>query len=203
METSSRPSSKAGVRVRVDDRCEPPISRYDEMLLENDKNVPHLESVAAKLCSWLLLAGYLVFPSTFASLSESHALSGAGKAGTYVSNTVKNVPCLYVASFCCGIAATGLAWLWWKWNRNYICLVNRIVIPTLANSAMGLLTTLLNVYAVHGGDWSVTAIVTAAIIGTWLAASCTLYIVYDQCLLKKLRRTPLPGTEPITCPHSS
>ncbi|KAK1656641.1 hypothetical protein BDP55DRAFT_568930 [Colletotrichum godetiae] len=43
------------------------VSRYDQMVLENDKEIDWWWSLLAKIFSWLLLAGYIVFSSTFAS----------------------------------------------------------------------------------------------------------------------------------------
>ncbi|KAH8655737.1 hypothetical protein BX600DRAFT_385525, partial [Xylariales sp. PMI_506] len=137
--------------------------------------------------SWLLLAGYLVFPSTFSSLSNAKILSNTGKAENYIVAAVQNVPLLYIASFCCGIATTGLIWLWIKWSQNYVFLINRIIEPILVNSAMGFVSTLLNVYTVQSHEWSVTAIVTGAITGACFLAFTVLFIVYDQHFLQKLR----------------
>ena len=52
-------------------------TRYVDMLLHLD-TIPRLDNILASLFTWLLLAGYLVFPATFISLSESKALSQVG-----------------------------------------------------------------------------------------------------------------------------
>ncbi|KXH42653.1 hypothetical protein CSAL01_09900 [Colletotrichum salicis] len=79
------------------------VSRYDQMVLENDKEIDWWWSLLAKIFSWLLLAGYIVFSSTFA--------------------------------------------------------------PTLADSLIGFLSTILNIHTVHGGQWSATSIATTSVTG--------------------------------------
>ena len=103
-----------------------PLSKHDEMVLEN-ANAPRRDAWGARICSWLLLAGYLVFPSTFASLRSSQVIDDTGRAGKYIVNAVQNVPLLYIASFSCGLATAGLGWLWWKWSHNYVFLISRII----------------------------------------------------------------------------
>lgn len=50
--------------------------------------------------------------------------------------------------------------------------------PILLNSAMGFLSTLLNVYSMQHGHWSVTAITTASVIGLWLLISAVSSSIY-------------------------
>jgi hypothetical protein len=59
----------------------------------------------------------------------------------------------------------------------------------MTNSAMGLVSTFLNVYSIQDGQWSITAVITASIIGAWLVAACTLYGVYSRVLLPRLKAT--------------
>ncbi|KAI9146669.1 hypothetical protein HJFPF1_13574 [Paramyrothecium foliicola] len=97
------------------------LSRYDEMILEIDKNISPHYFLTVGFFSWLLLAGFLVSPSTYASVKESSTLDSS------VMNAVRNVPLLYIASFACLFATAGLGWLWWRWGHNYVW-VNRYVI---------------------------------------------------------------------------
>lgn len=59
----------------------------------------------------------------------------------------------------------------------------------MMNSAMGLISTLLNVYSIQDGQWSITAIITASIIGAWLIAAGALYVLYSYVLLPRLKMT--------------
>lgn len=103
------------------------LSRHDKMILEIDKRIPSCYNILAGFLSWLLLAGFLVSPSAYASMQESSALQETGQVGRSVMQAVRNVPLLFIASFACLIASAGLAWLWWRWRHNYI-LINRYVI---------------------------------------------------------------------------
>ncbi len=58
--------------------------------------------------------------------------------------------------------------------------------PILLNSAMGFLSTLLNVYSQQSGHWSVTAITTASVIGLWLLVSSISSYIYQVVLLPPL-----------------
>ncbi|KAH7303368.1 hypothetical protein B0I35DRAFT_384077, partial [Stachybotrys elegans] len=156
------------------------------MILENAKEVSYLHSLGAKACTWLLLAGYLTFPSTFASLQDSQFLHESGKAGNYIASAVENVPLLYVASFCCAFAAIGLIYLWVRWRHNYVFLMDRIFEPVVIYSFMGLLSTLQNVYAVHKGEWSITATITGSIVCAWFAFFIIIFSVYRFWLLQIL-----------------
>ena len=75
-------------------------TRYMDMLLHLD-TIPRLDNILASFFTWLLLAGYLVFPVTFISLSDSKALSqvgqDGGELGAAVANSIKNAPLLYIA----------------------------------------------------------------------------------------------------------
>ncbi|KAK0373208.1 hypothetical protein CLIM01_09421 [Colletotrichum limetticola] len=157
------------------------------MVLDNDRNIGWWWSLLAKVFSWLLLAGYIVFPSTFASLRRSRALESMGVVGYIVSRGLNDF-LISLASILSGSASIGLAWLWFRLRANYIWVNQQIIIPTLVNSLMGLSSTLLNIYTVHGGEWSATAIVTATVTAWWLFVSCALYLIY-RCLLQRLQRS--------------
>ncbi|KAK2765843.1 hypothetical protein CKAH01_15523 [Colletotrichum kahawae] len=162
------------------------VSRYDQMVLQNDKEIDWWWSLLAKVFSWLLLAGYIVFPFTFASLRRSQVLESMGKVGQTVSYWVND--CLIaLVSVLSGVASIGLAWLWFKWRRNYVWVHLHIIVPTLVNSLIGFLSTILNIYTVHGGQWSATSIATTTVTSWWLVVSCVLCGVY-QYLLDGLRR---------------
>jgi hypothetical protein len=107
----------------------PPIStRYIDMLLDLD-NISTIYNLLANLFTWLLLAGYMVLPGAFTSIGNSRVLSdNAGKAGKVVVKAAQNLPLLWVAGICCVLGASGMCWLGWLWQRNYLWLVNRIIL---------------------------------------------------------------------------
>lgn len=103
-------------------------SRYMQMLLHLDE-IPRLHTMLAGLFTWVLLAGYIVFPGTFTSLRNSKAVKDAANteaSAKMLVNTVQNVPLLWLAAICCIMGVLGMIWLWWTWQENYIWLSSRI-----------------------------------------------------------------------------
>jgi hypothetical protein len=66
--------------------------------------------------------------------------------------------------------------------------------PVLSNSAIGLLSTILRIYAEQGGEWSITAVITGSIILTWFAASGVLFIYIEWILIPRLKSTPVDAS---------
>ena len=98
------------------------------MLLELDE-IPRRHNLYASAFTWLILAGYIVFPGTFTSLRRSDSVQEAANrshAGKVIFDTVQNASLLWVAGACCLFGVVGIALLWKRWKRNYIWLVNRI-----------------------------------------------------------------------------
>jgi hypothetical protein len=82
-------------------------------------------NMLALLFTWLLLAGFTVFPVTFASIRNSRALDGIGRAGKAVFSAVQDAPLLVVAGTGCICGAVGLSWLCWGNRVNYVWLTDR------------------------------------------------------------------------------
>lgn len=143
-------------------------TRYMTMLLDLD-TIPRLHNIYASFFTWILLAGFVIFPGTFTSLSakfdDDPDIQDSGTASEILKH-VKHVPLLYIAAFCSGIGALGMIWLWFRWRANYVWLLNRIFLPGCLNSFAGLISTLINVYSQQDGSWSVTAWVTVSYILT-------------------------------------
>jgi hypothetical protein len=59
--------------------------------------------------------------------------------------------------------------------------------PGLLHSIVGLINTLINVYTAQDGHWSVTAIVTIAIIGLCMMSMSVLTLVYKNWLLEEIK----------------
>lgn len=103
------------------------VSRYVQMLRQADQDIAPLYFILAGFFAWLLLAGFLVSPSTFSSGRSFDILDGSGPIGHNLAGTVRNVPLLYIAAFASFSAMAGLGWLWWKWRQNFIW-VNRYIV---------------------------------------------------------------------------
>jgi len=89
------------------------LTRYIKMLLQLDE-IPNLQNFLAGFFTWILLAGYMVFPGTFISLRHSKTVKDAadnGKTGKTVVYTVQNMPLLWLAAICCIGGTFGMCWL--------------------------------------------------------------------------------------------
>jgi hypothetical protein len=86
-------------------------SRYDDMVLKAYE-VHWGYNVAAASFSWLLLAGFIVFPGAFRSLG----IPGNGD----------KVPFICFSGVCCFVGLLGTAWLWRKFRHNYVWLLSHL-----------------------------------------------------------------------------
>lgn len=107
------------------------LTKYDRLLLDIDHKIPLYYLVSANIFSWLLLAGYLISPSTYASIQQTDVLNDAGAATKSVFRVVRNLPLLVIASVGCLVATAGLAFvsyrLWRVW-RNCVWLKRYVVL---------------------------------------------------------------------------
>jgi hypothetical protein len=181
------------------------------MLLDMEK-IPILDNILAGGFSWILLAGYLVFPGTFTSLRKSTSFqetASSSEIGKTAYIAVQNVSLLGVAAACCCIGLFGSSWLCYRNRHNYVWLARKVFLwvfhsntqyptvliefrgtpsrPVLINSATGLFNTLINVYTARAGSWSVTATITAAVTGSFAFSSAILFGVYNNWLLARLQ----------------
>lgn len=159
------------------------------MLLAMD-TIPRLHNILIAFFSWILLAGFVIFPGTFTSLStlENRPSVTSNEAASAILHTVKNIPLLVIAGACCGIGAAGMVWLWWKWRDNYVWLLNRIFLPGCLNSLAGLISTLINVYTQQDGAWSVTARITAIVTGASMVVTGCLFGLYNFWILRRVKK---------------
>lgn len=194
-ERSKRRSKKEKQENRPDlpQRSGTQHSRYVQMLLKQD-HIPRLHNILAALFVWLLLAGFLVFPGTFTSIRESiderenDKNTEDSEAVKAILKGVKNVPLLVIATICCVVAAIGMISLAFRHVRNYVWLINRLLLPGVANSLAGLISTLIAVYTQRNGDWSVTAKITAIIEGSYLFVCAVLFISIERYFLRKVKQ---------------
>lgn len=196
---SQEPSNRRQAKGKQPQRPKPPErtetyhSRYVQMLLKQD-HIPRAHNILAAFFVWLLLAGFLVFPGTFTSIQESIEEREEdediddSEAVTMVLRRVKNLPLLVIAIVCCAIAAIGMVTLAFRHVRNYVWLVNRLLLPGMANSLAGLISTLISVYTQRDGNWSVIAQVTAIVEGAYLGVCAILFIVTERYLLRKVKQ---------------
>jgi hypothetical protein len=179
-----------------------------------DDAPPHdFYNVMAQVFLWILLAGFLVLPSTFPNIQT--IVKGSGTL-TKVVHTARNVP-LYVPSFplvplfpikeaspalyanvwnsinrlviafvCCGIGTFGLCLLWWKWSHKYAWLLSTIFIPGMFSGLSGVISTFVGIYgAQQGVHYSGTTIATVAATGGCSVICGFLSLIY--AVLKRLK----------------
>ncbi|OQD76227.1 hypothetical protein PENANT_c121G09448, partial [Penicillium antarcticum] len=160
---------------------------YTRMLKE-EAEMNWIYNLLASGGNWVLLAGYLVIPGTFTSLKGSSSVEETlekNSAGRAILSTIQNPPLLVFACIFLVAGATLLAWLFTRYKANYSWLINKLFMPASLNAAAGLLTTIVNVCASQGGDWSVMALVTTIVTGVTLAI-CLGFSIFNK--FYKLRK---------------
>ncbi|KIY00736.1 uncharacterized protein Z520_03401 [Fonsecaea multimorphosa CBS 102226] len=167
-------------------------TRYMEMLLHLDQ-IPRLDNILASLFTWILLAGFLVVPGTFTTFKQSKAFQNAdnddnNEVAHAIVHSIANIGLLWLAGAFCAVGSLGCLWLWLRWRKNYVWLINRIFLPVTMNSIAGLLTTLVNVYTAQHGVWSVTAKITAIVTGSCVGVAGLLFACYNFWMLRKVQK---------------
>ncbi|KAF7370568.1 hypothetical protein MSAN_00689200 [Mycena sanguinolenta] len=139
---------------------------YVNMLLALD-SIPSYYNLFAQFFTWILLAGFVLFPGTFTNLQQDKEL---GAIGIFAANTIKHLSLFVVAWVCTGLGAAGMLYLWYRWSRNYIWCTNRIFLPGFTNSLAGVLSTISSVLGTQNATLSTasksTLIVTTTVTGT-------------------------------------
>ncbi|KAG5953077.1 hypothetical protein E4U53_007046 [Claviceps sorghi] len=175
------------------ERSDSAHSRYVQMLLDVD-DIPLLHSALASFFVWLLLAGFLVFPGTFTTIQRSIEGKHPPQQPQWTDQTtdlllkgVKNIPLLVIAAVACGLSIVGMAVLALRHADNYVWMLNRLILPGVANCLAGLISTLVGVYSQQRGLWSVSAKVTAIVEGACLGVAAALFLFFEHVLLRKVR----------------
>lgn len=109
-------------------------TRYMEMLLHLDE-IPRVFNILASLFTWIILAGFLVVPGTFTTFKESEAFQKANNDGDgegrddvahAIVHSIENIGLLWLSGAFCVVGTLGCIWLWYRWNKNYVWLINRV-----------------------------------------------------------------------------
>lgn len=99
------------------------------MILHMEEEIKFKWNILAAFFSWILLAGYLVFPGTFTSLRTSTSFrqtTAKTEVGKVAYHAVQNFPLLGIAAVCCAVGLCGAAWLWCRWWYNCVWLARKI-----------------------------------------------------------------------------
>ena len=89
-------------------------TKYEIMVLDADK-VHWVYNLTAGFSIWLLLAGFIVLPSTFRYLDK---LDLDEEVTTAVHSLTQRMS--IVAGILCSIGFGGTVWLWYKFRQNYV-----------------------------------------------------------------------------------
>jgi hypothetical protein len=103
-------------------------TEYVRMLLEL-QNIHWMYNFTASLANWMLLAGYLVIPGTFTSLQKSDSITDKltqNDAENAILKTIQNPPLVAIAWFLLGIGMGVISFLFYRWRKNYLWLINRL-----------------------------------------------------------------------------
>ncbi|KDQ51829.1 hypothetical protein JAAARDRAFT_139558 [Jaapia argillacea MUCL 33604] len=185
--------TRPGIRPRTASQIE---SQYVNMLLALD-DIPQYFSWLANFFTWILLAGFLIFPGTFTSLQEEQESGHLNPTEALVYHAVKNVSLFVIAFICCGVGASGMGWLWWRWQKNYIWLLDRIFLPGFLNSLAGVISMLVNLFGAHHGALSASSETTLIVISvsTGICGFLTAYYSLWKLRLVKVAHERQIGRE--------
>ncbi|TFK69990.1 hypothetical protein BDN72DRAFT_839599 [Pluteus cervinus] len=182
-----KPTNKVtAVTNKIADTISAMESQYMNMLLALDK-IPPAYTLLANFFTWILLAGFLLFPGTFTSLQTVQNTSSNEVERKLVS-AITHVPLFVIAFLCTGIGAAGMCWLWWRWKYNYIWVTEKIFIPGLMNSIAGIISTLSSVFGAQGGEFSKTSKITIVVTSTIAVICGLLVVIYQFWLLRTVKQ---------------
>lgn len=117
----------------------PPIVRipsteteYMHMLLHLDR-IPRIYNFLAGLFTWILLASFLIIPGTFTSFKNSAAFKNiqddddkSSAVAKAIINSAANIGLLWLSGAFCVIGGLGCLFLWARWRKNYVWIVNKV-----------------------------------------------------------------------------
>ncbi|KAK4178356.1 hypothetical protein QBC36DRAFT_234624 [Triangularia setosa] len=174
----------------------PPQTPYMSILLSLDK-IPRLHNILSTLFLFLLLAGYVIIPGSFTALSRPPLDPDSAIPINLGSNTTPDKKLLLTrantATMVIGfvfiiIGTFGTAWLGLKWRRNYVWLLNKLYLPLVMYSVVGLVGTVVGVYAVQNGEWSTQAIIAGILEAVEMVVGVLLFGVYNVWLVQRVRQ---------------
>ncbi|KAF2107131.1 hypothetical protein BDV96DRAFT_506716 [Lophiotrema nucula] len=182
-------SSASATRPPLQRRRTTARTRWIDMHLEQE-HFSKLHNILASFFTWVLLAGYIVFPATFNKFQKDEDLDrqANNELKAHALEAARNIPLLYIAAFACGTGVLGCTWLWQKHWRNYLWVNNRIFLPALMNSIAGLISTIVNVYTAQEGQYSITAKATIVVTAACSVVTLILLLLFNFILLARVKR---------------
>ena len=174
-------------------------SRYAEMVFED---VPRAHNLLSGLFTWILLAGFVVLPGTFASLESNsttagefnkvlHSIHHVSLCVHFLSTSVYSsdvLSRLSIAFGCCAIGALGMLIFWWRWAHNYVWLLNSIFVPGMLNGLSGVVSTIAGIYGSQNGQYNSSSIATLAVTGGCTIICGFITLIYSHWKLGRVKR---------------
>lgn len=110
-----------------------PVQSYTIMLLEANESKWVIHNICAGGSTWLLLAAFVVIPSTFTSFRDSSLFQNANQAETAaivkdILHSVAHVGLLWVAGTIYLVGLCGYFSLWRVWRNNYTWLIDKLFV---------------------------------------------------------------------------
>ncbi|KIM72678.1 hypothetical protein PILCRDRAFT_81683 [Piloderma croceum F 1598] len=163
------------------------FSEYTAMLLALD-DISQANHIFIKVFVWILLAGFLVLPATFAKLQQT---TGTNSVELDVISHLGHVHLFIFRCVCSGIGVLGMCWFWYRWHANYVWICSNIFlnVPGALNALQGVIATLSSNYGQNNklqfvGSSKWTLIATGG-----LTVSCAvLYLFYNFIMLQNVRK---------------
>lgn len=107
-------------------------TKYMQMLLHLDR-IPRVYNFLAGAFTWILLASFLIIPGTFTSFKNSDMFKNiqndddkSNAVARAILDSAANVGLLWLSGIFCVIGGTGCLFLWFRWRKNYVWLVNKV-----------------------------------------------------------------------------
>ncbi|TLS30986.1 hypothetical protein PpBr36_03067 [Pyricularia pennisetigena] len=153
--------------------------RYIAMLKSIDK-IPRMHNILASLFTWVLLAGFVVFPATFSWPPLEPAV-------------LQQYCFIGLAAALVVLGILGMAVLGVRWRNNYVWLLNRIFLPGALNGLAGLVASGSAMYAaqIHGASqtqvWTPTAISVVCFEGAVFLVCSVLFVIYSRVLIGRMK----------------
>lgn len=153
--------------------------RYIAMLKSTDK-IPRVHNILASVFTWVLLAGFVVFPATFSwppigsAVLQQYCFIGLA-AGLVV------------------LGVLGMAVLGVRWRNNYIWLLNRVFLPGALNGLTGLAGSGAAMYAAYIQGvmqtqvWTPTAMSAVCFEGAVSLVCSGLFVIYSKVMIGRMK----------------
>jgi len=107
-------------------------TRYMQMLLHLDR-IPRVYNFLAGVFTWILLASFLIIPGTYTTFKNSDMFKNleedddkSSAVAKAIIDSAANVGLLWLSGAFCIIGGTGCLFLWLRWRKNYVWLVNKV-----------------------------------------------------------------------------